>query len=78
MLVLTRRAGESLMIGDEIEISVIEVQVDKAKIGITAPKNIRILRKELIDEVRSTNAQAADVSLSLDALADAVRAKGKN
>ena len=78
MLVLTRRAGESLMIGDEIEISVIEVQGDKAKIGIIAPRQIRILRKELIDEVRSTNAQAADVSISLDALADAVHAKGSN
>jgi carbon storage regulator len=77
MLVLTRRTGESLMIGDEIEISIIEVQGDKARIGITAPKEIRILRKELLDEVRSTNAQAAAVEISLDALADAVRGKGQ-
>jgi carbon storage regulator len=72
MLVLTRRAGESLMIGDEIEISIIEVQGDKAKIGITAPKDVRILRRELIDEVRSTNAPAASVTVSLDDLAQAL------
>jgi carbon storage regulator len=78
MLVLTRHAGEAIMIGDEIEISIIDVQGDRAKIGITAPKEVRILRKELIDEVRSTNAQAAAVDVSLDTLADALIGKNRN
>jgi carbon storage regulator len=72
MLVLTRRAGESIIIGDNIEISVIEVQGDRAKIGITAPKNISVLRKELVDEVKSINAEAAVISISLDKLGDAL------
>jgi len=72
MLVLTRRAGESIIIGDNIEISVIEVQGDRAKIGITAPRNISVLRKELVDEVKSINAEAAGVSISLDKLGDAL------
>lgn len=76
MLVLTRRAGESLMIGEEIEISLIEVQGEKVKIGIVAPRDIRVLRKELLDELRSTNAQAAEIGLSLGQLADAVKGDG--
>lgn len=70
MLVLSRRAGEALMIGEDIKISIIEVQGDKAKIGITAPKDVRILREELIEELRSVNEQAAGASVSLGALAD--------
>ena len=76
MLVLTRREGESLMIGDQIEISIIEVQGDKIRIGVTAPREIRILRKELLEEVRVTNSQAADVNVSLGALADVILSKG--
>ena len=75
MLVLTRRAGEALMIGDQIGISVVEVQGDKVKLGITAPKDVRILRRELIDEVRSTNTQAASVHVSLEALAGVLGGK---
>jgi carbon storage regulator len=78
MLVLTRHAGEAIMIGDEIEISIIDVQGDKAKIGITAPRDVRILRRELIDEVRSTNVQAAAVNVSLDTFADALIGKDRN
>lgn len=74
MLVITRHAGESLLIGDDIEIHIVEVQGDKVKIGIVAPRDIRILRRELLDEVRTTNEQAADVSISLEALASAVKA----
>ena len=73
MLVLSRREGESILIGDDIEISVIEVQGDKVRLGITAPKNLRILRRELIEELTSTNALAADVGASLGALAEALQ-----
>ncbi|MFR0880897.1 MAG: carbon storage regulator CsrA [Oscillospiraceae bacterium] len=47
MLILSRKSGESLMINEEIEIKIIEVNGDKVKIGIDAPKNVKILRKEL-------------------------------
>ena len=74
MLVITRRSGESFMIGDDIEISIIEVAGDKAKVGISAPREIRILRRELIDELRSANTQAASVGgVSLETLVAAVR-----
>lgn len=77
MLVLARRPGESFLIGENIEITVIEVQGDKVKIGITAPRDIRILRGELIKEVESANTDAAAAGFDLDALAKAIGEKKK-
>jgi carbon storage regulator len=58
MLVLSRKPGQSILIGDNIEIQIIEVQGDQIRIGISAPRDISIVRKELIDEVRQTNREA--------------------
>lgn len=49
MLVITRKTDESLIIADNIEITVLEVSKDKVKIGVSAPKDIKIIRNELID-----------------------------
>lgn len=62
MLVLTRRPGESLLIGEDIEVKIIESAPDRVKLGITAPNDVRVLRKELqqtIDENRQAAAPAA-------------------
>ena len=58
MLVLSRKPGQSILIGDNIEIQIIEVQGDQIRIGISAPRDISIVRKELIAEVRQTNREA--------------------
>lgn len=58
MLVITRRTGESVQIGDNIEIFILEAGEGSVKIGINAPKNIRVLRKELIGEVREQNIES--------------------
>ncbi len=58
MLVLRRRAGESLLIGDDIEIELLAVTAQTAKIGIRAPKDTPVLRKEL-KITREQNARAA-------------------
>ncbi|HAX72178.1 MAG TPA: carbon storage regulator [Firmicutes bacterium] len=58
MLVVTRKPGESLIIGDDIEIKIIDLENGKIKIGIEAPKNIKIMRKEVIDEVKAQNEEA--------------------
>lgn len=60
MLVLRRRAGESFLIGDEIEIEILEVNSQGAKIGIRAPRATSILRKELklIEEQNRVSAQS--------------------
>lgn len=63
VLVLTRKNGESIKIGDEIEITIISSKNDQVKIGINAPKNIDVFRKEIIDQIQSENEQASkDIS----------------
>ena len=61
MLVVTRKTDESLIISDNIEITVLEIGKDKVKIGINAPKEIKVIRSELKD-ARQPNEQAAHSS----------------
>lgn len=55
MLVVSRRQGESIVIGENIEISILESSDGLVKIGIEAPRSVRILRKELILEIGEEN-----------------------
>jgi len=55
LLILSRRKNESLVIGKNIEITVLEISGSSIKIGITAPKEVKVLRKELIEEVSNIN-----------------------
>lgn len=59
MLVLTRRIGESLLIGDDVEVTVLDVKGDSVRIGIRAPRETRIQRAEIVEAVRAENAEAA-------------------
>ena len=59
MLVLTRKPNESIMIGDDVEISVVEVKGDQVKLGITAPKSIKVHRKEIFLAIQSENIDAS-------------------
>ncbi|MGL5973280.1 MAG: carbon storage regulator CsrA [Oscillospiraceae bacterium] len=58
MLVLQRKLGETLIINDNIEISIVEMGKDKVKIGIEAPKDIKVLRKEIL-EIKEQNKEAS-------------------
>jgi len=71
MLVLRRRAGESVMIGDDIEVELLAITPQGAKIGIRAPKETVVLRKEL-KITQDQNARAAS-DLSLQDLEQAVK-----
>jgi len=66
MLVISRQPGDSLTIGDDIKVFILEVNGDKVKIGIEAPKNIRILRSEVLDTEKSNI--EADISISNQSL----------
>ncbi|MDF2840361.1 MAG: hypothetical protein K0Q99_1133 [Clostridia bacterium] len=59
MLVLARKKNESIIIGENIEIIITEITEDKVKIGIRAPKNMKIFRKELLQEVEQENKNSA-------------------
>jgi len=59
MLILSRKIDQGIRIGDEIEISVTKIEGDSVKIGITAPRSISILRREILEEMQSSNKAAA-------------------
>jgi carbon storage regulator len=59
MLVLSRQRDETVMIGDDIEVTVIDVRGDKVRLGIRAPRNIPVHRKEVYDAIRRENQSAA-------------------
>lgn len=67
MLALTRKKGESIIINNNIEISILEMRGDQVKIGITAPKDIPVYRKEVYLQIQEEN-KAAITSESLEAL----------
>ena len=68
MLVLTRKVGESIIIGDGIEITVIETKGDQIKLGIKAPKEVDIHRKEIYESIQQANQQAVNHSFNIDQL----------
>lgn len=73
MLVLTRKKGEVIKIGDDIEITIVASKGEQVKIGISAPKSVEIYRKEVYEEIIAENQQASvDVAAVMDLF------KGKN
>lgn len=58
MLVLGRRRGEDIMLGDNIRITIVDIQGDMVKIGIEAPKDVKVYRKEVYDEICLENQRA--------------------
>lgn len=65
MLVISRKKGESLLIGDDIEITVVKIDENSVKLSISAPKSVTILRKELYKEVGQENKNAAAFDISV-------------
>jgi carbon storage regulator len=61
MLVLSRQRSETIMIGDDIEVTVVDIRGDKVRLGITAPKEVAVHRKEVYDAIRRENRAAAQV-----------------
>jgi len=57
MLVLTRKTNQSIMIGDEIEVSVLAIMGEKVRIGIEAPRSVPVFRKEVYLEIRQDSAK---------------------
>ena len=58
MLILSRKVDERIMIGDEVEISVIDIKGDQVKIGISAPRSIKVYRKEVYQAIQQENIEA--------------------
>ncbi len=68
MLVLARKPNQSIMIGDEIEIKIIEVKGEQVKVGINAPRHIAVHRKEIYEEIKKANIEATESKTQIDKL----------
>ena len=63
MLVLSRQRDETIMIGDDIEITVVDIRGDKIRLGINAPRAVQVHRKEVYEAIKQENAEASQVQL---------------
>ena len=71
MLVLTRKVDESITIGDEIKVKVLEIDGNKIKLGIEAPQDVEIHRQEIYEQIEAENKEAARQAIdNLDELMD--------
>ena len=73
MLVLTRKSNQSIMIGDEIEVSILSIMGEKVRVGIQAPRDIPVFRKEVYLEIQQEGAKSdgsprSEVDAALDQL----------
>ncbi len=60
MLALSRKQGESIMVGNDIELTILEVKGEQVKVGISAPKSVPVYRKEIYTQIRETNKETAE------------------
>jgi carbon storage regulator len=78
MLVLTRKTNQSIMIGDDIEVSVLAVSRDKIRLGITAPRDVPVFRKEVYLSIKGEEAEklGEEAREQTDAALDALKGDG--
>jgi len=67
MLALTRKKGEALVIGNDIELTILDIKGDQVRVGIAAPREVPVYRKEVYLQIQESNKEAANVA-DLDAL----------
>jgi len=60
MLILSRKINEKIMIGEDISVSIIEIRGDQVRIGVDAPKTVKVFRQEVFDAIKAENKAAAE------------------
>lgn len=65
MLILSRKVNEKIMIGDDISVSVIEIRGDQVRIGVDAPKHVKVFRREVFDAIEAENKAALESAIVL-------------
>ncbi len=79
MLVLARKVNESIMVGDDVEIVVVDIKGDQIKLGIRAPRNVAVHRTEVYREIQEQNKRAAESAPpSLEGLGNLLKRPKKN
>ena len=69
MLILSRKTNEKIMIGDDISVSIIEIRGDQVRIGVDAPKSVKVFRQEVFDAIKAENKAAVQSASVLPAIA---------
>lgn len=64
MLVLTRKVNQAIVIGEGIEVVVLEVRGEQVRLGIKAPRNVTVHRQEIFDQIQEENVSASDTDMS--------------
>ncbi|WP_019534896.1 carbon storage regulator CsrA [Paenibacillus ginsengihumi] len=77
MLVLSRKTGESIMIGDQVELVILGTERDQVKIGIRAPRHLQVFRKEIYAMLKETNEEASQSRVDQTELAKLLKNKEK-
>jgi carbon storage regulator len=70
MLILSRKINEKIKIGEDITLSIIEIKADQVKIGIDAPKEVKVFRQEVFNAIQNENLAAATSAESIESLSD--------
>ena len=78
MLILSRKLNERIIIGDDIEISVVEIKGDHIKLGIHAPRSVKVYRHEVYQAIQAENQAASRAPTDLGSLAGLFKAPGEN
>jgi carbon storage regulator len=78
MLILTRKLNESINIGDNVEVSVIEIKGDQVKLGISAPREIKVYRKEVYLAIQRENEEASRTPIELPVLGNLIENDSSN
>ena len=68
MLALSRKQNEAIVLGNDIEITILEIKGEQVKIGITAPKSVPVYRKELYMQIKETNQEAIQQANAVEAI----------
>jgi carbon storage regulator len=78
MLILSRKKGESIIINNNIEIIITSIEGDQVKLGIKAPSDIDIFRREVLDAIQLSNREAAKVNLNLEQVKEMIKLPKNN
>ncbi|MCO4782604.1 MAG: carbon storage regulator CsrA [Candidatus Cloacimonetes bacterium] len=68
MLVLTRKKNQKIMIGDDIELTIVDIKNEQIKLGVSAPRHVKVFRKEVYDAIQEENRVATQSDISQEKL----------